>query len=54
MASIQVTVALVALDKEKNPQKYCPTRKCLWRTKDGSYCPRHKPTNDTISGKDKR
>lgn len=39
MPSIQVKVAL---DKEANPSKYCPARKCLWKTFDGSYCPRHK------------
>lgn len=44
MANIQVKVAL---DKEKNPLKYCPTRKCLWLTNpklESSKpisCPRH-------------
>ena len=27
--------------KEKYPERYCPTPGCLWRTGDGSYCPRH-------------
>jgi len=38
MPNIQIKVAL---DKEKNPKLYCPTRKCLWKTGDGSLCPRH-------------
>lgn len=38
MSRIQVKVAL---DKEANPDLYCPTRKCLWKTFDGSKCPRH-------------
>ena len=33
----------VAKEKEKNPNLFCPTRKCLWKTFDGSYCPRHNP-----------
>jgi hypothetical protein len=49
--------AKVALDKEKYPERYCKTSRCLWRVvfydpttrelipakdcKDG-YCPRHK------------
>ncbi len=55
MASIQVKVAL---DKEKNPELYCPTRKCLWKTFDGSKCPRHngsfhslEPSRDYWKGK---
>lgn len=26
--------------KEKYPEKFCPTKRCLWRT-GGGYCPRH-------------
>ncbi len=37
------TAAKVAAHKEKHPEMYCPTKKCLWRTGDGSHCPRHKP-----------
>lgn len=33
--------AKVALDKQAHPEKYCPHRKCLWLTGDGSRCPRH-------------
>ena len=40
MPNIQVTVAL---DKERHPERYCPARRCLWRT-GGGYCPRHVPT----------
>lgn len=32
--------AKVALDKEKHPERFCPTPRCLWRT-DGGHCPRH-------------
>ena len=38
MSSIQVKVAL---RKEAKPELYCPERKCLWETGDGSRCPRH-------------
>jgi hypothetical protein len=31
----------VALDKRDHPERYCPNARCLWRTGDGSYCPRH-------------
>lgn len=26
--------------KERRPENYCPSPKCLWRT-GGGYCPRH-------------
>ena len=32
--------ASVAQNKERNPGKYCPAKRCLWRT-GGGYCPRH-------------
>ncbi len=32
--------ASVAENKERNPGKYCPVNRCLWRT-GGGYCPRH-------------
>lgn len=38
MANIQANVAQA---KERQPELYCPERRCLWRTGDGSYCPRH-------------
>lgn len=34
--------AQVAQHKEKHPEKYCPEKRCLWRT-GGGYCPRHAP-----------
>jgi hypothetical protein len=34
--------AKVALDKERHPERYCPARRCLWRT-GGGHCPRHDP-----------
>jgi hypothetical protein len=37
------TAAKVAANKEKHPELYCPKKRCLWRTGDGTYCPRHKP-----------
>ena len=40
----------VGRDKEKHPEKFCPTRRCLWRTGDGSYCPRHR--RDTLVADD--
>ena len=33
--------ANVALHKQEHPELYCPTHRCLWRTGDGSHCPRH-------------
>lgn len=33
--------AKVAKDKEQHPQKFCPVQRCLWRTPDGTLCPRH-------------
>lgn len=41
MPSYGQVAARVAADKEKHPEKYCPARRCLWRTGDGSKCPRH-------------
>lgn len=45
--------AKVAMDKEKHPERYCPTNNCLWKTaklnhatqqhEGGGYCPRHAP-----------
>ena len=32
--------ATVARSKEQHPERYCPERRCLWRT-GGGYCPRH-------------
>ena len=37
--------ASVAENKERNPGKYCPVKRCLWRT-GGGYCPRHAPILD--------
>jgi hypothetical protein len=34
------TAAKVAQNKEKHPEHYCPTHRCLWRT-GGGHCPRH-------------
>lgn len=33
--------ARVAQDKREHPEKFCPIDRCLWRTGDGSRCPRH-------------
>lgn len=35
------TAASVASNKERHPERYCPAKRCLWRT-GGTYCPRHK------------
>lgn len=35
------TPALVAADKCRRPELYCPTPHCLWYTR-GGPCPRHK------------
>jgi hypothetical protein len=35
------TAKRVREDKLNHPHKFCPA--CLWKTMDGSYCPRHKP-----------
>lgn len=39
--------AKVALDKQKHPERFCPTPRCLWRT-DGSHCPRHAKREVTV------
>jgi len=33
--------AQVAAEKQEHPERFCPVKKCLWRTGDGSRCPRH-------------
>lgn len=40
------TASEVARAKEKHPEKYCPHKRCLWRTGDGSFCPRHAPKTE--------
>ncbi len=40
--------AKVALDKERHPERYCPARRCLWRT-GGGYCPRHVPADPVMA-----
>lgn len=40
MPSYRAVAAKVAADKERDPSKFCPTPRCLWRT-GGGYCPRH-------------
>ena len=35
------TASKVAEDKLNHPWKFCPVKRCLWKTGDGSYCPRH-------------
>jgi hypothetical protein len=42
MPSYRSVAANVAQHKENHPELYCPVRRCLWRTGDGSNCPRHK------------
>jgi hypothetical protein len=46
------TRAKVAIEKSEHPERFCPERRCLWRTAKlnhatgerecGGYCPRHK------------
>jgi len=38
--------AKVAADKLVHPDRYCPAPRCLWRTGDGSRCPRHPAKED--------
>ncbi len=33
--------AKVAQRKADHPEQFCPAPRCLWRTGDGGYCPRH-------------
>lgn len=42
------TAAKVAARKEAHPELYCPHKRCLWRTGDGSYCPRHATKEVTV------
>ena len=39
-------------NKEAHPEFYCPDKKCLWRTGDGSRCPRHRITMATLQRED--
>jgi len=36
--SVQVKTAI---EKRDHPEKFCPAKRCLWRT-GGGYCPRHR------------
>lgn len=48
--------ANVAANKERHPENYCPTNRCLWRT-GGGYCPRHDPMrgfSETDAEREKR
>ena len=46
------TASKVAEDKLNHPYKFCPVRRCLWKTGDGSYCPRHElwPERNKLMG----
>lgn len=35
------TASKVAATKEAHPERYCPTKRCLWHTGNGHLCPRH-------------
>jgi hypothetical protein len=41
------TASKVALDKQRNPTKYCPEPRCLWRTGTGQRCSRHWQKEET-------
>ena len=41
MATHGAVAKVVRLHKERRPDLYCPEPDCLWRTGDGSLCPRH-------------
>lgn len=38
----QQVAAKVAAEKIEHPEKFCPVKKCLYKTGDGSRCPRHR------------
>ena len=40
--SYSSVAAKVAQQKREQPERYCPTPRCLWQT-DGRHCPRHAP-----------
>jgi hypothetical protein len=41
MSSYRSVAASVAKSKEAHPEQFCPSQRCLWRTGNGSRCPRH-------------
>ncbi len=41
--------AQIAQRKERHPEKFCPTPRCLWRT-DGTHCPRHSARKVLVFG----
>jgi hypothetical protein len=53
------TQAKVAIEKSEHPERFCPTRRCLWRTaklnhatgerEGGGYCPRHQPSVQALA-----
>ena len=40
MSTYAGVAASVAKDKLLRPEKFCPEKRCLWKT-GGDYCPRH-------------
>lgn len=40
--------ARVAQDKALHPERFCPVPRCLWRTGDGSRCPRHQTRGEVV------
>jgi len=38
--------ASVRKSKEAHPERFCPVKDCLWRTGDGSRCPKHGGARD--------
>lgn len=38
----------VRLNKERRPDQYCPSPKCLWRT-GGGFCPKHAQNGGKLS-----
>lgn len=41
--------AKVAAEKTKHPERFCPEKRCLWRT-GGGYCPRHSAGGGSLAG----
>lgn len=41
--------ARVAIEKQEHPERFCPVHRCLWKTGDGTRCPRHPAKEGTKS-----
>ena len=53
MRSRSAIAAQVAQNKAEHPDKFCPVKRCLWRTGNGEKCPRHRPKSNVMMRMDR-